>query len=70
MRSFQLTRDASQDLLAMKNYSVKQWGSDKAKEYLAELKLTMSLFAENPKIGVHWKELGEDVYYFPQGSHV
>ena len=67
---YRLTADAQSDLVAIRRYTLVEWGSEQSKKYLAELRQTMKLLSETPKIGTHRTELGVEVFSFPHSGHV
>jgi toxin ParE1/3/4 len=70
MSSFSLTPDAKQDLLNIRTFTVKKWGSTQAKSYLSDLRETIGLLAQTPTLGKKREDVAKGVYSFPHSSHV
>lgn len=70
MNRYQLTSEAKQDLIQIRRFTVKQWGSMQSRIYLEELKKIMELISEMPLMGKNCADdLGKDIYRFLYGSH-
>jgi len=67
---YRLTPDAQSDLIAIRRYTLVQWGSEQSKKYLSELRQIMSLLSETPKMGTKRSELGAEIFSFPHSRHV
>lgn len=67
---FRLTRDAQQDLRAIRRYTVDTWGQEQSRKYLQGARETMELLAEFPAQGLAGLDVGEGVFSFPYGSHM
>ncbi|WP_022964596.1 type II toxin-antitoxin system RelE/ParE family toxin [Halopseudomonas pelagia] len=67
---FRLTRDAQQDLTAIRRYTVNTWGQEQSRKYLQGTRETIELLAEFPGQGVVRLDVGEGVFSFPYGSHM
>tara|TARA_R110002020_G_scaffold350210_1_gene563617 strand:+ start:28380 stop:28682 length:303 start_codon:yes stop_codon:yes gene_type:complete len=67
---FRLTRDAQQDLKAIRRYTVDTWGQEQSRKYLQGARETMELLAEFPAQGLARLDVGEGVFSFPYGSHM
>jgi len=70
MSGYYLTRDAQSDLIGIRRYTVKKWGSVQSKKYLSKLRETIRLLAEAPTLGKLRPEVGLGVVSFPYVSHV
>jgi toxin ParE1/3/4 len=70
MRSYRLTPDAQTDLIEIRRFTVKQWGTAQAQKYLLELRQTIRLLAETPSLGKSRPDVGSNVLSFPHVSHV
>lgn len=68
--AFRLTRDAQQDLTAIRRYTVQQWGQEQSRKYLQDLRSTIELLAEFPGQGSAREDVGKGVCSFPYGSHM
>lgn len=68
--SFRLTRDAQQDLRAIRRYTVETWGQEQSRTYLEGIRDTSALLAEFPGQGLARLDVGEGVFSFPYGSHM
>ncbi len=70
MPNYCFTADAQSDLIEIRSYTLKQWGSKQSKKYLSELRQTIRLLSETPTIGKQWSDISSDVFSFPHASHV
>lgn len=67
MLSIKITQHAAKQLKNIYEYSIKNWGLEKAKEYLTNLHKTISLLAHSPSIAMQYNK---NIYYFPSQSHI
>ncbi len=70
MLNFRLTPNAQSDLIEIRQFTIKQWGSAQSLKYLSELRQTIHLLAETPTLGKLKSDVGADVFSFPHASHV
>ncbi len=70
MPGYRLTPDAQSDLVEIRRYTLKQWGSSQSQKYLSELRQTIRLLAETPTLGKQRPEVATGVFNFPHASHV
>jgi len=70
MTVFRLTQDAKTDLIEIRRYTLKHRGKEQSKKYLAELRQTLQLISESPKIGKKRPDVGSGVHSFAHASHV
>lgn len=70
MPAYRFTADAQSDLIKIRRYTLKQWGSVQSKKYLSELRQTIGLLSETPTIGKQRSDISSDVFSFPHVSHV
>ena len=70
MPHYRLTPDAQFDLIDIRRYTLKQWGSSQSKHYLSALQKTIRLLAETPSLGKKRLEIGARVLSFPHVSHI
>lgn len=68
--AYRLTQDAKADLVAIRRYSVKNWGEVKSQYYLSGLKQTLQRLAQFPLIGEPRPDVAESVFSFPYSSHM
>jgi toxin ParE1/3/4 len=68
--NFRLTPDAQADLFEIRHYTVDHWGGIQSKKYLSDLRQTIKLLAETPKIGKQHPNIGPDIFSFPNVSHL
>ena len=70
MSRYKFTLQAQQDLMQIRRFTLKQWGSKQSRMHLEDLKKTVVLISEMPLIGRHCVEdLGKDIYRFLYSSH-
>ncbi len=70
MLIYRLTPDAQTDLIEIRRFTVKQWGTEQSQKYLLELRQTIRLLAETPSLGKSRPDVGSNVLSFPHASHV
>ena len=70
MLIYRLTPDAQTDLIEIRRFTVKQWGTAQSQKYLLELRQTIRLLAETPSLGKSRPDVGSNVLSFPHVSHV
>jgi toxin ParE1/3/4 len=70
MLIYRLTPDAQTDLIEIRRFTVKQWGTAQSQKYLLELRQTIRLLAETPSLGKSRPDVGSSVLSFPHVSHV
>lgn len=70
MSQYQFTTQAQQDLIQIRCFTLKHWGSEQSISYLEELRKTLQLLSEMPLMGKNCSDdLGKNVYRFLSGSH-
>ncbi|MCA6219880.1 type II toxin-antitoxin system RelE/ParE family toxin [Photorhabdus antumapuensis] len=67
---YRLTPDAQRDLIEIRRFTMKQWGTAQSKKYLLELRKTIRLLADTPFLGKSKSDIGPDILSFPYVSHV
>lgn len=70
MPGYRLTPDAQSDLVEIRRYTLKQWGSSQSQKYLSEIRQTIRLLAETPTLGKQRPDVASGVFSFPYVSHV
>ena len=70
MLIYRLTPDAQTDLIVIRRFTVKQWGTAQSQKYLLELRQTIRLLAETPSLGKSRPDVGSSVLSFPHVSRV
>ena len=70
MPDYRLTSDAQADLIEIRRYNLKHWGSSQSQKYLSELRQTICLLAENPTLGEIRPEVALGFFSFSYVSHV
>ena len=68
--TYRLTPDAQSDLIEIRRFTVKQWGTAQSKKYLLELRNTIRLLTDTPSLGKSRPEVGSNVLSFPYVGHV
>ncbi|SRR5690554_1820816 len=69
-RGFRLTRDAQQDLKAIRRYTVDTRRQEQSRKYLQGVRDTIELLAEFPGQGLVRQDVDDGVFSFPYGSHM
>ena len=70
MPSFKVTRKAQADLIAIGQYTNKQWGVSQRNHYLRQLDNCFYQLAENPELGTSCDFILKGYRKIPQGSHL
>ncbi|MBL1321203.1 MAG: type II toxin-antitoxin system RelE/ParE family toxin [Methylophaga sp.] len=70
MATFRLSSDAQTDLINIRHYTLKNWGSEHSKKYLSELQQTIELLSDSPEMGKKRTNVSIDTLSFPHASHV
>lgn len=70
MPDYRLTPDAQSELIEIRRFTLKQWGSAQSQKYLAGLRQTIRLLVETPALGKPRPDVGSGVLSFPHVSHV
>ncbi len=70
MTMYRLTKDAQQDLIKIRHYTLKNWGNKQSGKYLSELQQTIRLLSEVPEMGRKRSDISTDTLSFPHVSHV
>ncbi|PHS26343.1 MAG: plasmid stabilization protein [Methylophaga sp.] len=70
MTRFRLSSDAQTDLINIRHYTLKNWGSEQSEKYLTELQQTIELLASSPEMGKKRVDVSNDTLSFPHASHV
>lgn len=69
MKEIELTPKAEEDLQAIWNYSLQQFGVIKADEYIDRISAVFEVLARH-EVGTHRTELGENIYSLPVEQHI
>lgn len=70
MVGFRLTPEAKKDVIGIRKYTRKVWGSQQSKKYMSELRHIFQLLSETPAIGLTCPDIDQDSLRFPHSSHV
>ena len=70
MTRYKLSPAAQTDLIAIRRYTLENWGGAQWTNYFGELKQSMALLASNELIGIDMPELGTGYCRFPLKYHV
>lgn len=68
MKEIELTPKAEEDLVAIWEYSFRQFGVIQADEYIGRIAAVFDVLATHD-IGTHRPELGEDIFSLPVAQH-
>jgi len=69
MQGYKLSKEAQDDLKAIKNYSRETWGDKQAKEYLSESQSGLEKLVISPELGKSRDDIMERVRSFSVGRH-
>jgi len=67
---FRLRPKARSDIDAIWDYTVKTWGIQQARSYIAGLRDVCTELADNPELGKRRDELHKGLRVYPSGKHV
>jgi len=70
MANYLLSEAAQQDIISIRNYTLKTWGKEQASKYLAQLEKRFEWLADQPALGKKRNEVKEGYISFPEGRHV
>ena len=70
MKSFDLTKEAKNDLRKIANYSEKQWGKKQRNFYIKQFDDVFHLLANSSSIGKKCDYIKKGYRKFPQNSHI
>jgi len=67
---YRVTPRAHNDLINIGHYTEQTWGKTQRNVYLKAIEALFQWLADNPLLGKHRTDIGENYYSFPQGQHV
>ena len=70
MVNYRLTPAAKDDLVGIWEYTIKAWGSKKAKQYLFDIEAKLELVASNPELGRARPEINRNYFSCPASHHI
>ncbi len=70
MDHYILSKKTQEDIDAIYEFGVLQFGEDQALNYLIELRAHFELLLKNPEIGKKRKEIKDGLYSLPYASHI
>jgi len=70
MAFYLLSESAQQDILSIRDYTLKQWGKTQTGKYLSLLQKRLEWLADNPALGKKRDEVKEGYNSFPEGRHI
>lgn len=70
MKSFDLTKEAKEDLRKIAKYTEKRWGRDQRNLYIKQFDDCFHLLTESPSVGKQCDYIKDGYRKFPQGSHI
>lgn len=70
MKRYRLTPRALQDLDAIADYSLKEWGERQTLKYISEIEDRLVWLGEHPLLGRAREDIGPNYRSFRQGSHI
>ena len=68
--SFRLTPRAADDLKAIADYTLSNWGPDQMARYIQALLDRIAWLADNPELGRRRPEFGTGLRSYREGSHL
>ena len=70
MKSFELTKEAKEDLRIIARFTEKRWGRDQRFLYIKQFDDVFHLLSDNPSLGKHCEYIKKGYRKFPQSSHI
>lgn len=70
MPNFIFTDKAEADLADIIDFTLENWGAEKAHKYIDGLEEMAQMLADNPDIGIKREHLIEGLFCFPYESHL
>ena len=70
MSTFKVTRKTVTDLIAIGQFTQKEWGRAQRNIYLKQLDSCFKQLAKNPELGASCDYIKDGYRKFPQGSHL
>jgi toxin ParE1/3/4 len=70
MSTFNVTKSAFSDLIAIGQYTEKEWGRKQRNTYLKQIDSCFNQIARNPNLGTRCDYIRTGYRKFPQGSHI
>ncbi|HID82244.1 MAG TPA: type II toxin-antitoxin system RelE/ParE family toxin [Chromatiales bacterium] len=70
MNSFELTREAKQDLRKIARFIENRWGRDQRFLYIKQFDDVFHLLSKNPSLGKRCEYIKKGYRKFPQSSHI
>lgn len=70
MTRFRLSSDAQTDLINIRQYTMRNWGSKQSEKYVTELQQIIKLLSDSPEMGKKRLDISIDTLSFPHASHV
>ncbi len=70
MKSFELTKEAKEDLRIIARFTEKRWGRDQRFLYIKQFDDVFYFLSDNPSLGKHCEYIKKGYRKFPQSSHI
>ncbi|SEL56159.1 toxin ParE1/3/4 [Kosakonia sacchari] len=71
MTAYKLTEEAQRDLREIRDYTIRSFGKQQSRDYLANMRQMLEKIAGMPTMGQkREEELGAGIYSFPCDSHM
>ena len=70
MESFQLSKEAKNDLRSIAVFTENRWGRAQRNLYIKQLDEAFLMLAQNPNLGISCDYIRYSYRKFPQGSHI
>ena len=70
MKTFELTKEAKEDLRKIARFTEKRWGRDQRFLYIKQFDDVFHLIAKNPSVGKKCDYIKKGYRKFPQSSHI
>ena len=70
MKTFELTREAKEDLRKIARFTEKRWGRDQRFLYIKQFDDVFNLLAKTPSVGKKCDYIKNGYRKFPQSSHI
>jgi toxin ParE1/3/4 len=70
MMRYRITPLAARHLKDIARYTAQTWGKQKRNAYIYDIRARIEWLCENPGYGTRRREIGADIFSYPQGNHI
>lgn len=70
MMRYRITPLAARHLKEIAKFTLQTWGKQRRDAYILDIRDRIEWLCENPRFGRSRPEIGDDIFSYPQGSHI